>query len=245
MVIPVVAAVAALLIFVEWRWPGRELPVVRTWYGRLILLNAVQVMVILTLGAAHDRWLVQHRPWSADGLGTLGGGLVGYLAITLVYYFWHRARHTSPFLWRTLHQVHHSPQRIEVLTSFYKHPLEIAINSLLSSAILYLGVGVSPAAAAVAILVTGFAELFYHWNVSTPRWLGYVIQRPESHCLHHEQGVHGRNYADLPLWDMIFGTFENPARFEGRCGFAEEREQRLGAMLAFSDVHGARQEDGA
>src|SRR5690349_24487963 len=118
MVVLIVVAVAALLIFVERLRPGRRFPLVRGWYARVFVLNAFQVAVIFTLGAAHDRWLVQHRPWSADRLGLVGGALAGYFAITLVYYFWHRARHASPLLWRLLHQVHHSPRRIEVLTSF-------------------------------------------------------------------------------------------------------------------------------
>jgi sterol desaturase/sphingolipid hydroxylase (fatty acid hydroxylase superfamily) len=37
-----------------------------------------------------------------------------------------------------------------------------------------------------------------------------LIPLPESHCLHCEYGIHGRNYGDLPIWDMIFGTFHNP-----------------------------------
>ena len=48
-----------------------------------------------------------------------GGALLGYLAITFIYYWWHRWRHQSDFLWRWLHQVHHSAQRIEVITCFY------------------------------------------------------------------------------------------------------------------------------
>ena len=59
-------------------------------------------------------------------LGRTGGAIVGYLVITFVYYWWHRARHEVPILWRCFHQVHHSPQRIEIITSFYKHPVEIA-----------------------------------------------------------------------------------------------------------------------
>jgi sterol desaturase/sphingolipid hydroxylase (fatty acid hydroxylase superfamily) len=65
------------------------------------------------------------RPWSVDGLGTTGGAILGYFVITFVYYWWHRWRHEVPFLWRWLHQVHHSPARIEIITSFYKHPLEM------------------------------------------------------------------------------------------------------------------------
>ena len=70
----------------------------------------------------------------------------------------------------------------------------------------------------------------------TPHWLGYVLQRPESHCVHHEAGLHAYNYADLPLIDMLFGTFRNPRTWSARCGLGEEQEQRVGAMLAGVDV---------
>ena len=32
------------------------------------------------------------------------------------------------FLWLAFHQVHHSPSRIETITSFYKHPTEIVVT---------------------------------------------------------------------------------------------------------------------
>lgn len=55
-----------------------------------------------------------------------------------------------------------------------------------------------------------------------------------------------RNFADLPLWNMIFGTCANPVRFDGEAGFGEgigldgAAWRRVGAMLAFADAHGAR-----
>jgi sterol desaturase/sphingolipid hydroxylase (fatty acid hydroxylase superfamily) len=97
-------------------------------------------------------------------------------------------------------------------------------------------VGVGRDAAAFAVLMTGFAELFYHWNVRTPYWLGFIVQRPESHCIHHEEGVHAYNYADLPLWDMLFGTFQNPKRWDARCGFGAD-EARLREMLAGLNIY--------
>ena len=93
--------------------------------------------------------------------------------------------------------------------------------------------GLGTEAAAGVVVLSGIAELVYHWNVATPPWLGYLFQRPESHCLHHQEGVHSYNYADLPLWDMLFGTFRNPGRWQGRCGFGED-EQELAALLAGS-----------
>jgi sterol desaturase/sphingolipid hydroxylase (fatty acid hydroxylase superfamily) len=86
-------------------------------------------------------------------------------------------------------------------------------------------------------VVAALHGIFQHWNVRTPRWIGYFVQRPESHCLHHERGVHARNYADFPLWDMLFGSFENPASFGGECGFDAPADRRLGAMLAWQDVN--------
>ena len=231
-----VLAVAGIMIAVERAVPGRHWPRVRSWWLRALLLNAVQVGAVWLAGAAWNGFMERHRPWSADGLGLVLGALLGYVAITFVYYWWHRWRHEVGFLWRWFHQVHHSPQRIEVITSFYKHPFEIVFNSALSSAILYLGLGVGREAASLAVLLTGLAELFYHWNVRTPYWLGFVFQRPESHCIHHQEGVHSFNYSDLPLWDWLFGTLRNPRSFEARCGFGE-REERLGEMLLGVDVN--------
>ena len=232
-----VIVVAVVMIAVEIMRPGRSWPQVSGWWTRAALLNACQVGTAYLAGFAWDGWMLRRRLWSADVLGVNGGAIVGYFVITFVYYWWHYWRHRYDFLWRWLHQVHHSPQRIEVITSFYKHPFELIANGILSSAILYLLVGVGSEAASYAVLMTGLAELFYHWNVRTPYWLVFIVQRSESHRIHHQEGVHSYNFADLPLWDMLFGTFRNPRRWDARCGFGPEKEHRLGAMLAGVDVN--------
>ncbi|MCI0408435.1 MAG: sterol desaturase family protein, partial [Acidobacteria bacterium] len=156
MTIPlIVIGVAFLMMVCEATRPGRSWPRVAGWWLRAALLNGVQVGSVFVAGVAYDRWFAAHRPWSADGLGVAGGALAGYVAITFFYYWWHRWRHELGFLWRWFHQVHHSPQRIEIITSFYKHPVEIVANSLISSAIVYFVVGLGPEAAAYAVLLTG------------------------------------------------------------------------------------------
>jgi len=237
-----VLTVALAMTAVETLQAGRMWPNVRGWWLRAILLNSVQVGAVWIAGVGWNAWMLQHRPWNADALGAVGGAIAGYVAITFIYYWWHRWRHQSNFLWCWLHQMHHSPQRIEVITSFYKHPFEILANSVLSSAILYILVGVGPEAAAGAVLLSGLAELVYHWNVRTPYWLGFVFQRPESHCVHHEKGVHSFNYSDLPLWDMLFGTFRNPRVWNGECGFEPEQENHFGDMLLGRDVNALKAE---
>lgn len=234
----IVIAAAVVMFVIELAAPGRPWKAVTGWWLRAVLLNLVQLGSVFVAGLTWDRWFQGRGLWQAEEtFGLAGGAVFGYLVITFIYYWWHRARHQVPLLWRLFHQVHHSPQRIEVITSFYKHPAEIFANSALSSAILYLLCGLSPEGAALAVMITGLAELFYHWNVRTPYWVGFVLQRPESHCIHHQQGWHWQNFADLPLWDMLFGTFHNPRRIDRPCGFAGDAERRLGAMLMFLDVH--------
>jgi len=53
----------------------------------------------------------------------------------------------------------------------------------------------------------------------------------------HGLGVHAHNYSDFPLWDIVFGSFRNPASYDGRCGFESPADRRLGAMLAWQDVN--------
>jgi len=237
MFVPLVVLLTGFfMIACEATRPGRSWPKVAGWWARAVALNGFEALTIVISGLAWDRWMVRHRPWSADGLGVTGGAFAGYLTLTFVYYWWHRARHFSEFLWRWVHRMHHSPQRIEAIASFYKHPIEIFSNGLLSSAVLYWVVGVEVKAAAYAMLLSGLAELFYHWNVRTPYWLGYIFQRPESHCIHHRRGLHSYNYADVPLWDMLFGTFRNPREWRAQCGFDPEKERKFLEMLAGIDV---------
>ncbi len=229
-IIIVLIAVAVLWLF-EQVSPNTRLPVVSGWYGRCTLLNAMQALVAWLGAHTWDTWFSQWHLISLAHVSLPLQVLCGYLVITFIYYWWHRARHSVPVLWFVLHQTHHSASRLEVITSFYKHPLEVVINGLLSSSILYLLLGVTPAAAVLTVLITGLAELFYHMNLKTPHWLGYLIQRPEMHRIHHQRGVHRSNYADLPIWDILFGTFSNPKDIQVDVGFPDEGERRLSALL--------------
>jgi sterol desaturase/sphingolipid hydroxylase (fatty acid hydroxylase superfamily) len=94
--------------------------------------------------------------------------------------------------------------------------------------------GLDLLAAALTGYIASFYGMFQHWNIRAPPWMGYSIQRPESHCVHHQREVHSFNYADLPVGDM-FGTFRNPRSWQGQAGSEDAVSRRLGAMLAFVD----------
>jgi sterol desaturase/sphingolipid hydroxylase (fatty acid hydroxylase superfamily) len=243
-VIFIVTVAGLLMLSFERTAPGRRWLKVQGWLPRALAFNAAQACVILLSGYTWNHWLQSVSLLHVGGHGLLLDAAIGYFTITFVFYWWHRWRHEVPQLWLWLHQIHHSPKRLELLTTFYKHPLEIVLDSMLSSLVTYAVLGLSPAAATLAFVMTGLAEMFYHWNISTPRWIGYFIQRPESHCVHHQRGVHRYNYSDLPIWDMLFGTFKNPAAFTRECGFDADREERVTDMLRGrnvlrSDAHAA------
>jgi sterol desaturase/sphingolipid hydroxylase (fatty acid hydroxylase superfamily) len=227
-----------LMLAIEWRWPARSFPERRGWrwlgIAFLLLIGTVSTVVPLAIPAD---WLQAHRWIDGTPLGVVGGVLVGYVVLSGLGYAWHRLSHAWGPLWRASHQIHHSPQRIDISGSLLFHPVEMVMQMLMQLFVTVIVLGLDPLAAALVGYVAAFYGLFQHWNVHTPRWLGLLIQRPESHCEHHRLGVHAHNYADLPLWDMLFGSFLNPERFEGRCGFEAPADRRLVAMLAWRDVN--------
>jgi sterol desaturase/sphingolipid hydroxylase (fatty acid hydroxylase superfamily) len=227
-----------VMLAIERRRPARAFVVVQSWrwlgLGFLLILFMLNGLIPASLPL---EWVAAHALLPGWKLGVAGGALVGFLSVTLLDYAVHRAYHRVHGLWRTVHQLHHSASRIDIYGSAYAHPLEIALMVFEGVLVLVFVLGLDPAAGAIAGYAGAFCAMFQHWNIDTPRWLGFIIQRPEAHCLHHERGVHAWNYSNLPLWDMLFGTFRNPVGFEGEVGFADGRGRLVGAMLVGSDVH--------
>jgi len=222
----------------ERLWPARQFPARKGWQWIgivfLLLIGTAGVGVPLALPG---EWLAAHRWMDGTGLGVAGGAIVGYVVLSGISYAWHRTAHNVGFLWRGFHQLHHSPQRVDIPGSVLFHPLEMGVQVLLQLFVTVIVLGLDPLAAALVGYIAAFYGMFQHWNVRTPKWLGYLIQRPESHCVHHRKGVHYYNYGDLPLWDILLGTFRNPGEFNGECGFEEPADRRFGAMLAFADAN--------
>jgi len=226
----------AFLVFERAR-PGRPLPAVRRWYFRALALNGAQLAC--TLGTRFI-WQRSFHGWSllgiGDHIGPLFQGALCWLVSTFFYYWWHRLRHADGW-WRIFHQIHHSPARIELMTSFYKHPIEILSDVLLSGLIAYPLLGISLAGAFWFNFFAAMGEYFYHSNFKSPPWLRYIIQTPELHSVHHELDVHRYNFSDLPLWDRLFGTYKDATTFAPACGFPRDNERHLVAMLLFKDVY--------
>ncbi len=226
-----------LFLAAERVFPGRRLPHSSGWYFRCLSMNLAQLCITLGFG---DLWIEWSGSASLLDLSQLASpsveGFLGWFAGTFVFYWWHRLRHRNGF-WQVFHQIHHSASRIEVLTSFYKHPAEILLNSLITAVVLFPVLGVSLLAGFWYNFFAATGEYFYHANLKTPGWIRYLIQTPELHSVHHQYNVHRYNYSDIPVWDRLFGTYRDSVSFTERCGFPDGAEQRIGSMLVFKDVY--------
>ena len=76
--------------------------------------------------------------------------------------------------------MHHSAERLDTFGAFWFSPLDMIGWTVAFSLALTLMVGFTPEAATLVLLARP-SRYFQHSNVRTPRWLGYLVQRPESH----------------------------------------------------------------
>ncbi len=234
-----VMAIYAALIAAEALFPARPLPHVRAWPVKGLAAFFAYLFVSTYLPLAWSDSLAPFQLVDLSALGTWGGAAIGLLVYEAGVYAWHRGMHASTPLWRAFHQMHHSAERIDTWGAFWFSPLDMIGFTAVASLALTL-VGFTPEATTIVLLASTFLTVFQHANVRTPRWLGYVVQRPESHSHHHGRGVHARNYADLPVFDLLFGTFHNPRDFAAESGFYDGASSRLVDMLVFRDVSSPR-----
>lgn len=219
---PVIGTGRAMTNIPRWRWIGAAALFVT------LLCNALLPLALLpVLPKLHVVNLADWGYWAA----------LPVVVLTTFFTYWsHRIQHRFDNLWRLGHQLHHGVARVDIASAMIFHPIDVTVQvtmTLLAGLLL----GASAEAAAIAGGLGFFIALFQHWNIATPRWIGFVIQRPESHMLHHERDVHARNFGDMPVWDMMFGTFANPLRADVPVGFAPDAMRRWLAMIACVDVN--------
>jgi sterol desaturase/sphingolipid hydroxylase (fatty acid hydroxylase superfamily) len=232
-----VFAMLGLLVIAELAAPVRgKAAVIAGWRLKCLLFMPMIVAITVLVPFAFAPLIEDSKLLPGDRLGIAGGTVVGILVSELIVYWVHRLHHRVPVLWRWIHQLHHSAERMDVFGSAYFHPFEIVEGNVVGVLLFNVVLGLSPEAAALSTLWQAFAGVFQHGNIRTPVWLGYLIQRPESHGVHHERGIHGFNYSNLPLWDLLFGTFRNPPAWDGEAGFYAGSSRPVARMLAGHDI---------
>jgi len=132
--------------------------------------------------------------------------------LDLVSYFWHRATHAMPFLWRW-HQVHHSDPAFSVSTALRFHPGELLLSlPVRLVAVMLLGAPVE----AVVLFEVMFtmSNAFEHGDIDLPRGveagMARVLVTPALHRWHHTTTAPERdsNFGTIfTIWDRLFGTY--------------------------------------
>ncbi len=135
-------------------------------------------------------------------------------------YWWHRASHEIPLLWR-FHKIHHSPGRLYWLNATKFHYLDVTIlQSCTVLPVLILGANET-----TVLFITLFSIFHGYWQHGNTRQdlglLNYLVSGAQLHRWHHnkEVALANHNYgSNLILWDLVFGTFFWPEGGHGDDG---------------------------
>ena len=135
--------------------------------------------------------------------------VITFLAIDLVFYFYHRISHRVNFLW-AIHMSHHSSEEMNFAVSFRQAwfgPL-----SKIPFFIILPLIGFDPTIVAVAGVVSTLWGIFGHTQIIGKLGpLELIFNTPSHHRVHHGSNKQyiDKNYGNLLIiWDRIFGTFE-------------------------------------
>lgn len=243
-----IGAVGLLLFLAERRWPLRR-PRAALLAG--IALNLLAAGVALAVAATTIRPLVlRAMRFSAEERFGLLPWLdlpapvewaLAFLLLDLTFYWWHRANHRIPLLWR-FHNVHHLDPALDVSTALRFHFVEVALSAAFRVAqVLLLGLGAGIYWAYE--LCFQASTLFHHSNVRLPirveRLLNRLLVTPRMHGIHHSQVEREAmsNYGVLlPWWDRLHRTLRlnvpQGAIKIGVPGYARPEDNRLLAALA-------------
>ena len=138
-------------------------------------------------------------------------------------YWFHRAQHRVPLLWR-LHEAHHSAREVDWIAGSRSHALEIVINQTIEVAVMVL-LGARTDVMLYKGAISIVSGMWIHANIDLRiGWLSYLLNGPELHRWHHaiDYAPPGKNYATkFSIWDYLFGTADRrPGRPAGY-GLAE------------------------
>lgn len=232
------ALMAMYILLMVWEaiFPARKLPPIRFWKIKGIIAFFLFFFLSTYLPLFYSKWFPSVQLIDLTNMNVVMASVAGVLLYEFGMYVWHLSMHKSNVLWRVFHQMHHSAERLDTYGAFFFSPFDMIGFTLLGSVCFSIVMGLPPQAVTIVLLITNFFSIFQHANVRTPLWLGYIVQRPESHAIHHAKGVHAFNYSDLPLFDLLFGTFRNPKKYVEETGFYDGASSQILDMLSFRDI---------
>lgn len=178
-----------------------------------ITLSLAVILPVSYFAANHALWV---RP---DWLSGMLGLAFNILLLELFIYFWHRAVHEIPFLWR-FHEVHHLDEHLDTSSAIRFHFGEIFFATFIRALVIMVFAIPFTSVVLFEILVLGFT-LFHHSNIALPtrfeNALSKIIITPSIHWVHHHavRKDTDSNYGTIfSFWDRLFRTQSKTIRFE-------------------------------
>ncbi|MGB7405418.1 MAG: sterol desaturase family protein [Pacificimonas sp.] len=175
--------------------------------GSLAVASAVQARILAPM-LAHDagRYGVVRR-LPADLRGP-----AAFLMLDWAMYWWHRATHLVPVLWR-FHRVHHVDLDMDMSTALRFHAIDQLVSAPMRVAMIVV-IGPDEKAHASWNAFFGASVLFHHANISIPRAveerLALLLTTPRMHGIHHMavRSATDSNWSSgISLWDRLHGSF--------------------------------------
>ena len=155
--------------------------------------------------------------------------LLALLIASFMDYVVHRSFHTFDRMWY-FHVIHHDTPQMHIMKSARVHFGEEVINSAIKPLPLVL-LGAPTEIIVFLGMWTVFDGNMVHANIHQrfPPWFHYVLGTVQLHNLHHakDRKYQDSNYSgSVPLWDIVFGTFNHPHRSDlGDLGLTESQSQ--------------------
>jgi len=175
----------------------------------LAILTLLQAPILVPVA----QWAMRHRVGLLNQLA-IPGPLDSIVAIVLLDYtlwWWHRANHQVPFLWR-FHLPHHVDLDLDASTALRFHFGELTL-SIAYRAMQILLIGTNPFQLWLWQTILFASILFHHSNARLPlgfeRLLVRLIVTPRMHGIHHSDRLNETNSnwsSLLSLWDYVHGT---------------------------------------
>jgi sterol desaturase/sphingolipid hydroxylase (fatty acid hydroxylase superfamily) len=172
----------------------------------------------------------------------------------LVQYWWHRAAHNFPWLWK-LHIAHHASPDMGVATAYRNAALYYALmpNLFFSAIAIFVGFGkVYLVYTVIKLLIIMAAHSTLRWDSFLYRytWLHplawlveHTISTPATHFAHHglsnNDGVSNNNgnFGNmLFFWDLLFGTDKITRQYPEQFGIENSANDAWYVMLYYPFV---------
>ncbi len=196
-------------------------------FQALIVLGGMEGLSQLILYAAEPLVGPGAAPHPLPVWALVAVPLVIYLALELGYWLSHYMLHHVDFLWE-FHKVHHSAEVLTPLVEWRQHPVEYflvpfvmgSVSSVVLAAVTWLfgpdlhyaGMW-SPGLILMVFVCTTLHLRHSHVKMSAPGVLGYILQTPAHHQIHHSTDPRhfDKNLGFcLSVWDWVFGTLYIP-----------------------------------